>query len=238
MSQVHRSETISKITAALSAVQGALEHAGRSSKNPHLKSTYADLTALIDVAKEPLLKNGLAVVQVTAIGDDGRVYLITELVHSSGEFFRSHYPLRPLREDPQGFGSAMTYARRYCYQAIIGIASIGEDDDGHKASEPSPHPVVTAQAKKPLESSREKKPTIPENPWLWTLQAESQFKGKTIAELEDDTITLLKADVTRAALLKQGKLTKWDNEALIECFKNEDARLEAVSSAMLKSEEK
>ena len=83
-----------------------------------------------------------------------------------------------------------------------------------------------------LENGNGKRPVIPENPWLWTLQAESQFKGKMIAELEDDTITLLKADVTRETLVKRGKLNKWDNEALIECFKNEDAKLAAVASAM------
>lgn len=128
----HRSQEIGKLALALSQVQGKLEHAKRDVENPFFKSRYADLAAVLDVAKELLTEHELCVSQTTFL-DDGKLYLRTELIHSSGQWQASIYPIVPVKHDPQSLGSALTYARRYQYQAIVGIAT--EDDDGNAAAE-------------------------------------------------------------------------------------------------------
>lgn len=126
-----QSESIKELAAALSKAQGLFDHASKDVKNDFYKSKYADLASCIDAAKKPLSDNGLAVVQATEV-IEGCLYLRTTLMHLSGEFIAGLYPIDPLKKDPQGFGSAMTYARRYTFCAITGIAA--DDDDGNSAS--------------------------------------------------------------------------------------------------------
>jgi len=126
-----QSESIAALAAALAAAQGMLGFAAKQSVNPHLKNRYADLASCIEAAKEPLSQNGLAIIQATDI-QDGQAVLVTTLAHASGEWIKSIYPINPVKADPQGMGSAMTYARRYSLSAIIGLAA--DDDDGNAAS--------------------------------------------------------------------------------------------------------
>jgi hypothetical protein len=79
-----------------------------------------------------LSKHGICVTQTTRVEDDGRVLLVTRL-HWHDEEIVGYYPVIPQQQTPQGFGSAMTYARRYTLQAIVGVAA-DEDDDGNAAS--------------------------------------------------------------------------------------------------------
>jgi hypothetical protein len=118
---------------AMAKAQSQIKTALKDSKNPHFKSSYADLTSVWDACREALTNNGFSVVQRTDF-DYGEVWLITMLLHSSGEYLESRYPLRPVKQDPQGFGSAITYARRYCLAAIVGVVA-DEDDDGNAASQ-------------------------------------------------------------------------------------------------------
>ena len=99
--------------------------------NPAYKSKYADLGACLDAVDEALLNNGIAVIQETFMDDSG-VTVETVFIHESGETIRGgklHVPAS--KQDPQGYGSALTYARRYSLQAACGIAP--EDDDGNAA---------------------------------------------------------------------------------------------------------
>jgi hypothetical protein len=127
------SESIAKLTEALSKAQGKFDHAKKDIKNEFFKSKYADLASVIDAAKNALSENGLAVIQTTNILREGDISLVTILSHASGEWIKSEYPVIPVKKDPQGMGSALTYARRYCFSAITGIAS-DDDDDGNAAS--------------------------------------------------------------------------------------------------------
>ena len=126
--QVHSnmSPTIGKLVEALSKAQAKFDHAKKEVKNDFFKSKYADLASVIDAVRIPLSENGLAVIQTTGIVAE-KVVLTTLLAHTSGEWMRAEYPINPIKQDPQGFGSALTYARRYCFSSITGIAS--EDDD-------------------------------------------------------------------------------------------------------------
>lgn len=129
--QITQSESIVELAAAISKAQGQLTGAKKGSDNPFFKSKYADLAEVWDTARKPLSDNGLSVVQMTTV-NNGQVHLVTQLQHSSGQFIRGFYPLIPTKKDPQGYGSAITYARRYCLAACVGIAQ--EDDDGNAAS--------------------------------------------------------------------------------------------------------
>ena len=116
------SEQIDELAAALAAAQGMMENAVMNRVNPHFKSKYADLAAVLSAARKPLSANGLAIVQT--IGDG---VLHTRLLHTSGQWIASEHPL-PMAGRPQEIGSALTYARRYSLSALIGIAA-DEDDD-------------------------------------------------------------------------------------------------------------
>ncbi len=126
-----QSETISSIAAALVKAQATMGVALKDSTNPHFKSKYADLASIINAAREPLADNGLAVIQRSHPNDRG-VQLETMLIHESGEWISDGGLFLPAAKvDPQGFGSAMTYARRYAYAAMLGI--VQDDDDGARA---------------------------------------------------------------------------------------------------------
>lgn len=235
-----RSEDIKDLAKALSAAQGKIEFAEKSAENPFFHKQYADLASVIKVAKGPLEANGLAVVQTLQYTEAGALVLNTELLHSSGQWISGIYPVNPVKSDPQGLGSAVTYARRYAYQAMLGIAPAGEDDDGNKASGKENPPPAREAAKKKPEPPKASGPIvpIPENPWLWKIQGESQYKGCYVGALTDSVLKKLKNDKTRDSLHLEGRLTGHDMEALYECFRNEDARPEALSKIMDEDAEK
>ena len=137
------SEQIKDIATALAKAQAEIEGAKKDSTNPHFKSSYADLASVWDACRKALTGNGLSVVQ-GPVSDEGRVGVTTMLMHSSGQWLESTFFMRPTKDDPQGAGSALTYARRYALAAMVGVAP--EDDDGNAASEkPSGKPVAVAQ---------------------------------------------------------------------------------------------
>lgn len=109
--------------------QKEFEPARKDSKNPHFRSSYASLGACIDAVKDALNNNNFSIIQVCHDCDNG-VAIETILTHISGEIIRSGVLKLPASKlDAQGYGSAMTYARRYSLLAVCGIAP--EDDDGN-----------------------------------------------------------------------------------------------------------
>jgi len=128
---MNKSETIGKLAEALSKAQGMMKGAVKDSENPFFRAAYADLASVWDACREPLSKNGLSVTQTTRIADNGEPVIITTLLHSSGEWMSGELLVKPVKNDPQSVGSAITYGRRYALSAIVGIAP--EDDDGEKA---------------------------------------------------------------------------------------------------------
>lgn len=130
-----QSETIGAIAAALAKAQGDI-HPAMKDRTAKITQTasydYATLTSLWESARAALSKNGLAVVQTTDLADNGDVVLITTLMHASGEWIGSVYPVRTKDNAPQTLGSALTYARRYAFGALVGLTS-DDDDDGNAA---------------------------------------------------------------------------------------------------------
>lgn len=125
------SSGLSSLTKALVKAQAELKNANLNKVNPHFKSKYADLAEIRDTVMPVLSKHGIALVQYTQIGSAG-FYLVTRLMHESGEMIESRFPLPDNVEKPQQMGSAITYARRYTMAAICGITA-EEDDDGNAA---------------------------------------------------------------------------------------------------------
>lgn len=125
-----QSESIKELAGALSKAQGSMESAKKDTANPYFKSAYADLASVWTACREALTANGLAVAQTTKPSQDG-VTVVTTLIHSSGEWMRGELFIKPVKNDPQGIGSAITYARRYALAAMVGVAP--EDDDGEGA---------------------------------------------------------------------------------------------------------
>ncbi len=140
-----QSDQINELAEALSKAQGAIEGAVKDAKNPFFKSNYADLHSVIACAKAPLSENGLAVIQTTGI-IDAQLCMMTTLAHKSGQWIRAVMPIMLQKQDAQSMGSALTYLRRYSYQAICGISAM--DDDGNAATDkkeiaekPQPKPI-------------------------------------------------------------------------------------------------
>ena len=127
-----RSDSIAALAAALSKAQATMTSAKKDSVNPHFKSKYADLASVWDACREPLTKNGLSVIQMPGKDETG-YYVETVLAHSSGEFVSCKLHIVPIKDDPQGLGSSITYARKYALAAIAGIAPDDSDDDGEAA---------------------------------------------------------------------------------------------------------
>lgn len=140
---MNKSETLSKLAAALVKAQSEIKIAVKDATNPFFKSNYADLPAVIDAIKPALNKHGIAFLQV--IVAEG---VETVLLHESGEFISGVTPIKIIpeykkdksgniiessaHETPQALGSAITYAKRYGLQAIVGVPA-DKDDDAESA---------------------------------------------------------------------------------------------------------
>jgi hypothetical protein len=139
-----QSESIKELATALSKVQGELTYAKKDSANPFFKSTYADLESVWGACRSLMAANGLSVIQMPGNFFEGRMWLITRLCHSSGEWIEQEMSVPVQKADAQGAGSALTYMRRYALAAFVGV--VQADDDGNAAALPqkptSSKPVV------------------------------------------------------------------------------------------------
>jgi hypothetical protein len=126
-----KSEAIDLLATALVAAQGELKNAKINRQNPHFKNRYADLASVRDAISPALTKHGIAVTQTMKVSD-GSFMLETTLLHKSGQWIASDYPL-PLNAKPQELGSALTYARRYSLSSLVNIAA-DDDDDAEAAT--------------------------------------------------------------------------------------------------------
>lgn len=147
---MNKSDDISLLAVALVKAQPMIDGAKKDSLNPHFKSKYADLGSVWDAVSDALSANDLAVSQFPDETSQGMPALTTMLIHKSGQWIGATYPLISVKQDPQGFASALTYARRYGLSSVLGV--VGEDDDGEGAS----------RAPKP--SAAPSHPTRDENP--------------------------------------------------------------------------
>jgi hypothetical protein len=127
------SPNIDQLATALCKAQSEMNIAERNQKNPFFKSTYANFEAIIAASRPALCKYGLSVIQSPFVGEDGNSYLITILMHSSGQWVKSKARHNPAKTDIQSLASYNTYLKRMCYASLVGVSTGGEDDDGQAA---------------------------------------------------------------------------------------------------------
>lgn len=140
----------SNLFKALVAAQAEMPSVQMDGVNPHFKSRYATLSAIMQAVRPVLARHGLAVVQLP-VADSDSVRLRTIIVHTSGESVESEAAIKPERPGPHAYGSALTYLRRYALAAALGVVS-DDDDDGNgakhedkPAAPAKPQPVNLAQ---------------------------------------------------------------------------------------------
>lgn len=194
-----QSEQIDQLITAIVAAQLKMTPAVKDHVNPYFKSKYADLPSVWEAA-EPFRNEGVAITQSPVEAPDGFIMLDTQLSHKSGQWMRSRLKMRVAKDDPQGYGSALTYARRYALGCMTGIVT-EEDDDGSAASDAPKAQTTnvfvthkqTAQAKiaelrqemqeparQQEESSKEtQSPAV----FIWRL---GKHKGRSVLDIELD----------------------------------------------------
>ena len=183
------SDPFKELPKALSAVKKEMNTTvAKDATNPFYSKKYSTLDASLDAASKILGSHGLAVVQMPT--DD---ILYTMMTHSSGEYIRFAYKMEIKDKTAQGRGSALTYARRYCFQALAGIAP-GDDDDGEKAmdrneekKEEKPKSTRSKASKKPSEQVKDWEKEKKEK----EKQVNKEFKGamKDAFEFDHNTKT-------------------------------------------------
>lgn len=164
---VVQTSTITLLSSALIEAHKELENISKDAENPAFRkpgtnavAKYATLAAAMDTIRPTLAKHGLAIIQVTDVQyvPESRVTLITRLIHSSGQFIEGKYPIEPAKKDPQGLGTAITYARRYAVLAITGLAP--EDDDGNEASGRKSEQGSNTSPAPPSAPQKDNKPSV------------------------------------------------------------------------------
>jgi hypothetical protein len=205
---MNQSENIQELVAALSKAQGVMKPAIFNKKNPHFKNKYADFTSVMDACRIPLSSNGLSIMQYCETVND-KTILVTMLAHTSGQFIKSYFPLNPKSLDSQAVGSALTYAKRYCLAAMIGVVADDDDDDAELATEiekqaPLPKKKITASQVmeiKKLEDQLDKDSKDRFYSWLNTT-----YDVKSIEDLPSDsyitTVNNLEISIKYAAQQK------------------------------------
>lgn len=132
---MNKSESVAKIFSAIVKAQSVVGSAQKNKVNPHLKSKYADLGSVWDAIGPALEANKLAAIQSPQPSDDGHLHLETMLIHESGEWISGTVVMPLPKKDPQGYGSALSYARRYHLASMLGV--VQDDDDAASASKGS-----------------------------------------------------------------------------------------------------
>lgn len=131
---MNKSEKITEITKALLAAQKSIDHAIKRTDGVYNK--YADFAEVMSAVKSPLNDNGITIIQAIDGNAEGKAFVETMLLHTSGEFISSLTPIYCAKpNDPMAFGSGITYSKRYALQSILGLPTV--DDDGEAASKKS-----------------------------------------------------------------------------------------------------
>lgn len=126
---MEKSQSVKEIGKALSLFQTKMEKIKKDSLNPFFGKKYASLSTILESIQLPLAECNLIFSQIP----DGDCLTTILIHHESGEYLQACYAIHPAKVDPQGIGSAITYARRYALSAILGL-NVDEDDDGNASS--------------------------------------------------------------------------------------------------------
>jgi hypothetical protein len=230
-----------KIAAAFVAAKRKFAPALKTETNSHFRNRYVDLAGCLEAVNDALLENGIAVYQETFEVPDG-VCVETCFLHESGETLRMgklHVPAA--KHDPQGYGSALTYARRYSLMAACGIAA--EDDDGNAASKKPPQKPEVKPAN-PLDAVAPKVLPKPSEPpeiiefedgagGTWALRVPNEAKPRSMSN--DEAAWIVEFNALADAVMKAGKVPPIDRIAKLKLLRTandaEIARLSIIERA-------
>lgn len=166
-----KSETLTEFSKAFAKTQQEMKQPLKDANNPFFKSKYVPLENVVEAITESASKNGLSFTQFPSSDEAGNVTVGTLVMHSSGEWIEyDPIKMKPVKNDPQSIGSAITYAKRYALSAIFGITS-DPDDDGNEAT----------QTKKQAPAKKKDEPVISvekANYYLKEIASISAEKGK------------------------------------------------------------
>lgn len=181
------SEKFTDFAKAMMEVHKALEPVLKTTDNKFTGSKYAPLPKVFEACRKPLHDNNIYLSQYTLPSDPGSIYLVTRLFHIPSEQFQESHLIMPApRNDPQAYGSALTYCRRYSLQVAVGIVC-EDDDDGNKAGQaltgktaegtgaPAQAPATGQRAgRKPPEKGNTPPQTVPDVPEVVIKALDSQ----------------------------------------------------------------
>ena len=161
----YQSENITELAKALLNVQRTVQPIAKDAENPFTKSWYASLNSVMDACRAALIENDIWMCQhPVPVEQPNSLGLVTKLTHAESGQWQSSLAVVPLpKADPQGMGSAITYARRYALTAMLGMVT--EDDDGEGAKNGKKAPVRPKLPVIPPESqkSRQRDPSTANN---------------------------------------------------------------------------
>lgn len=182
-----KSETIGALAKALAAFQMEVKDPSKDKNNPFFKSKYVALDGLLAAVRPVLAKNGLSFLQFP--GGDGQVSTMTTiLMHESGEWIESDpLTMKPAKNDPQGVGSCITYARRYSLQSVLGIAW-EEDDDANNASYTPQDSAGAKKSAKPNTSTNTQKKVAESNTDFLNEGEEAQLLNNLMETMKKEGI--------------------------------------------------
>lgn len=126
---MRKSDDISALAPALVAAQAEMPPIPKTGKNPHFRSKYVPLPDLLSHIRPVFAKHGLALVQTPSMAEQaGMVSICTMIVHKSGQWIEGEFDITADKNTAQGFGSAITYGRRYGAESMAGVSGTDDDD--------------------------------------------------------------------------------------------------------------
>ena len=143
------SETKAELFKAFANFKKKLKQPLKDANNPFFKSKYVPLENVVQVVDEAMMDTGLSYIQEIEDLEEGYLRVDTIILHESGEYMViKGSKVKPVKNDPQSAGSAITYARRYSLSTAFGIAS-DPDDDGNGASQQAKNNQQSKNAQQP-----------------------------------------------------------------------------------------
>jgi len=208
------SPEIKELAKALINVQRSLQPALKDRENTFAKSRYATFNSVMDSCREALLTNGIWMSQYPVPAEPGHLGLVTKLTHAESGQWQSSLLVMPLpKSDPQGYGSGLTYARRYTLSAMLGMVT-EDDDDAHLAThgQHSPRQRLARQPKPVSPSSAPAMPSDTLHPVLTSMPKLDGISYKTASAQDGRLCIVATGNVSAKQQVLRASGFKWSDE--------------------------
>jgi hypothetical protein len=215
-SEMHSSPEIAELAKAMVKVQQALTPACKDAENPFAKNRYATLNSVIEACRDALAAQSIWVAQYPVAADPGHLGLVTKLVHAESGQWQSSIMVMPLpKNDPQGYGSALTYARRYGLATLVGLVSEIDDDAEATIPNRSKSPKATERRNSSSPKPPPQNPPAPPADSLVGLPKIDGVNYQTIVTSNGRTCITASGDVRNKRPFLQEAGFRWDDNRKI-----------------------